>query len=464
MKIIVLNGSPKGDQSVTMQYVHYFGKHLPSLKLKIFNIAERIRSLEKNDTAFEEIIAEISSAQGVLWAFPVYLLLVPSNYKRFIEMIWEKGSKAAFKGKYTTVLTTSIHFHDHIAHNYMNGICDDLGMNFVNGFSADMYDLLKEKERDRLLQFAKQFIEAIQSQIPMPQNYNPLISDSTAYTPCRVSKQIRSERHRIMVLTDEKNEGTNLGKMVNHFVSAVSGNVEVANLHDIDMKGSCIGCLQCSYDNKCVYDGKDAFIPFYNEKIKPAHILVMAGSITDRYLSSRWKQFFDRSFFNNHVPTMASKQLGFIISGPLRQLPNLRQALEGFAEVQRAGVVDFITDEYSDSSIIDGLLNSLAARLIHSAEQDFIRPATFLGIGGQKVFRDDLYIRLRFPFRKDHQYYKKNNFYDFPYKDRKLWARNTFFSLLSRVPAIRKEVYVNRMKSEMIKPLQQILENQKEKR
>ena len=126
--------------------------------------------------------------------------------------------------------------------------------------------------------------------------------------------------------------------------------------------------------------------------------------------------------------------------------------------------MDFITDEYSDSSLIDGLLDSLAARLIHSAQQDFIRPATFLGVGGQKVFRDDLYIRLRFPFRKDHQYYKKNNFYDFPYKNRKFWVRNTFFALLSRIPAVRKEVYENRMTSEMIKQLQQIIENQKEKR
>jgi multimeric flavodoxin WrbA len=53
----------------------------------------------------------------VLWAFPLYYLLVASQYKRFIELIFENNSTAAFKGKYAAVLTTSINFYDHTAHN-----------------------------------------------------------------------------------------------------------------------------------------------------------------------------------------------------------------------------------------------------------------------------------------------------------------------------------------------------------
>ena len=63
----------------------------------------------------------------------------------------------AFKDKYAGVLTTSIHFFDHTAIDYMNGICDDLGMKFVGSYSAAMDDLLKKEERDRLLLFAKGF-------------------------------------------------------------------------------------------------------------------------------------------------------------------------------------------------------------------------------------------------------------------------------------------------------------------
>ena len=44
------------------------------------------------------------------------------------------------------------------------------------------------------------------------------------------------------------------------------------------------------------------YIEFYNAKVRQADILVFAGAIRDRYLSSTWKTFFDRSFFNTHTP------------------------------------------------------------------------------------------------------------------------------------------------------------------
>jgi hypothetical protein len=36
MKIVVLNGSPKGEYSVTLQYVHYIQKKFPGHEWKIF--------------------------------------------------------------------------------------------------------------------------------------------------------------------------------------------------------------------------------------------------------------------------------------------------------------------------------------------------------------------------------------------------------------------------------------------
>src|SRR4030043_2244867 len=120
MKIIVLNGSPKGDLSVTLQYVHFVQKKFPQHELKIVNIASHIKKIEKAEKAFQEIIDEVRSSEGVLWAFPLYYLLVPSQYKRFIELIWERETADVFKDKYTAVLSTSIHFFDHTAHNYRN--------------------------------------------------------------------------------------------------------------------------------------------------------------------------------------------------------------------------------------------------------------------------------------------------------------------------------------------------------
>jgi len=147
MKIVVLNGSPKGNMSVTLQYVLFIRKKFSQHELKIFNIAQEIRKIEGEEKAFQEIIEAVKAADGVLWAFPLYFLLVQSNYKRFIEFIWEREAEAAFKNKYAASLSTSIHFFDHTAHNYINAVCDDLDMRFVGAFSAGMYDLLKTKEQ-----------------------------------------------------------------------------------------------------------------------------------------------------------------------------------------------------------------------------------------------------------------------------------------------------------------------------
>jgi hypothetical protein len=46
MKIIVLNGSPKGEHSITLQYVHFIQKRFPQHELKIIHISKNIKKIE----------------------------------------------------------------------------------------------------------------------------------------------------------------------------------------------------------------------------------------------------------------------------------------------------------------------------------------------------------------------------------------------------------------------------------
>lgn len=458
MKITVLNGSPKGSTSVTMQYVHYIQKKFPEQKLKIFNISERIKKIENEAQYFQDIIEEINNCDGILWASPVYYLLVPANYKRFIELISEKGAEQALHSKYTAFLTTSIHFFDHTAHNYINAICDDFNMKYAGSFSADMYDLRKPEERRRLCLFAENFFNAIENKVNTSINYSPLIHKKFDYKPGEVGKKVDPGGKKILLVTDLENPQSNLGRMIDMFKTAFSAEIETVNLHDLKIIGSCLGCIHCGYENKCVYEGRDDFIGFFDNKIKTADILVCAGAIKDRYLSSKWKTFFDRSFYNNHSPSLDGKQVGFIISGPLRQIPNLRQILDAYVEMQRANPAGVVTDEDGDSERISALLQNFGKCLVQCAEDNYIRPQTFLGVGGTKLFRDDIYGRLRFPFRADHLAYKRLGVYDFPHKKYKIRLQNAIMLSLSKLPAFRKEVN-NRMKKEMIKPLEKVLED-----
>ena len=179
MKIAVLNGSPKGQISVTMQYVHFLQQKFPDTEFKIFDIALKIKKLEKEKKDFQEIIGEISAADAVLWAFPLYFFLVCSQYKRFIELIFERNKTSAFHGKPAASLSTSINFFDHTAHNYINAICDDLEINFFGSYSAEMNDLHKFRERQRLATFGELFIKAIKEGIPVIKNYKPLSAQGT---------------------------------------------------------------------------------------------------------------------------------------------------------------------------------------------------------------------------------------------------------------------------------------------
>ena len=112
LRIVVLAGSPKGETSVTVQYVRYLERVLHAHDLKIVQISQPIKQIESDTDAFDAVIADVADSDLVLWAFPLYFMLVPSQYKRFVELIWERSAEHVFRHKYAAVLTTSIHFFD----------------------------------------------------------------------------------------------------------------------------------------------------------------------------------------------------------------------------------------------------------------------------------------------------------------------------------------------------------------
>ncbi len=436
MKIIVLNGSPKGITSVTMQYIRYMQWKFPQHEIKIINISQKHRKIERDENYFQEIIADVKSADGIIWAFPVYIYLVPSNYKRFIELIRERHAEDAFKDKYTIGLSTSKHFYDHTAHNYIHAICDDLNMRYVDFYSADMYDLNEEDKRKNFILFSEFFFEAIENEIHTSKSYLPVCQNVNAYLPDETKEKLSINNKKIVLLTDCEKEQSNLAGMIEKFRGIFIEEIELINLHDVDIKGPCLACIRCAYDNQCVYKDRDGYVEFYNTKLLNADIIVFAGAIKDRFLSSRWKLFLDRAFYFGHIPELWGKHFAFIVSGPLGQTFNIREIIYAYSEIHRSTLVDIITDEYEDSKEINRLLESLGKRLIKFAEKKFVRPYTTRGVGGAKIFRDMMFSEYRYPFIADHKFYKKHGFYDY----KKPSFLQKFLSLLSMSKGFRKYV------------------------
>lgn len=458
MNIVVLNGSPKGELSVTLQYVRFAARKFPDHTFEIFHIAQTIRKIEKDEKAFNDVLSAVKKADAVLWSFPLYFLLVCSQYKRFIELIFERKQEAVFAGKYTASLSTSVHFFDHTAHNYIHSICDDLSMKYLGAYSPAMYDLMKRAERTRWLGFMGLFLDAVSRQAPAARAYPPLAAREFIYEPGQAKGLADTSGKKILIMKDGQKPSGNIDAMVEALTANFHGPVDVVNLMDIDIKGGCLGCCKCGLDNVCEYDGKDGYKDFYNEKVKKADVVVFAGAIFDRYLSSQWKTYFDRSFFNTHMPTLTGKQIAFVISGPFGQIPNLRQILTTYGEFQEANLASIITDESGEKAQIDALLAELAGSLVRPAAQHYAPPMTFLGVGGRRIFRDEVYGMLRFVFQADHRYYKTHGLYDFPQKNYKARRMNIFMMLMTKIPSVRKK-FLKILKEQMVKPVKLIAEN-----
>jgi hypothetical protein len=264
-------------------------------------------------------------------------------------------------------------------------------MHYVSSFSPHMTDLLKDEGREKLRFFAENFFDAVERGAAIPRRYHPITQVPLAYTPNSTGEKIRTGGKRVVVVTDARPSDDNLNGMIRRFTGALSGDVDVLNLSDVDIAGDCRGCIQCGYDFTCAYEGKDGFIDFYRDKVMTADVVVFAGALRDRYFSADIKRMFDRMFFNTHTPRLPEKQVGFLVSGPLSQLPNLREIMDGFFQVEQSNLVDMISDEYDDSETLDQVIDDFARNVMRAAEAEYIRPPDFLGVGGRKIFRDDIY-------------------------------------------------------------------------
>jgi multimeric flavodoxin WrbA len=444
MKIVVLNGSPKGEHSITLQYLRFLERSSTEHEFVILHISRKIKKLEKDEGYFNEIIGQVNKADMVLWVFGLWVLAVPAQYMRFIELINERKAESAFRDKYTAAISTSIQFYDHTAHNYMRAICEDLEMKYIDGISFYIYDFMKEDKRNDLLLFFQNLVRTQYENLPTSRLFTPIKTGEFKYMPALKQGEIRTDK-KVVILTDRNESKSNLSRMITRFASCFIETPEIIDLNSIHIKGACLGCMKCGYDYNCHYD--DGFRDFYNNKVRKADILVLAGSMSGRYLSSLWKTFFDRAFFWNHTPSLYRKQIAYIISGPISQNHNLVQILEANVTArQSANLVDIISDESADSEKIDGLLDNLALRSVRYAEEGFVRPQNFLGVGGHKIFRDEIFGHIRSVWQADHRYYRKNGYYDFEQKKYGLRIMNFFLLSACRIPGFRKKYYDGIMK------------------
>ena len=443
MNILVVNGSPKGQYSVTLQTINYLMKIYGEHNFEILHAGQRIKALERDFTPAKEALER---ADLIIFSYPVYTFIAPYQLHRFIELIKEKG--ISLKGKAATQFSTSKHFYDVTAHRYIEDNCADLGLNYVRGLSADMDDLLSDKGQKEAKSFFEYVLFSIENGVFEKSRVNATEPKHISVTVPEVNGDEKTGD--VVVLTNCKKDDAQLQRMIERFCAVSKRKTRIINISEYEFKGGCLGCLNCASSGKCVY--KDGFDEFLRGTIQTAQAIVIAFSIKDHYMGADFKLYDDRQFCNGHRTVTMGMPMGYLVSGNYSEEFNLQMIIEGRAEVGNNFLAGVATDENSPDSEID----TLATRLEYALENSYVPPQNFYGVGGMKIFRDLIWL-MQGMMKADHKFYKSHGQYDFPQKKRGTMITMKFLGALVSSPKVKAKMG-NAMTEGMLMPYRKVLE------
>ena len=407
MNILVLNGSPAGKNSITLQTVLYIEKFFPDCSFEILHVGQRIKSLEKD---FAPAASALRKADLLLFSYPVYTFLVPAQLHRFLELIRENGVEV--EGKFASQISTSKHFYDVTAHRFLQDFCDELGLRSVRGLSADMEDLLNEKGRGEALAFFRYVLWSMEHDCSEPRFYK---GDGSCPAPAKADAEVPITEKKpgaVALVTDlSEDEDGRLQALIDRFSRRMDRPVRTVDIGGFPFAGGCLGCFHCAADGTCVY--KDGFDAYLRDNIQAADATVYAFRVKDHSMGYRFKLFDDRQFCNGHRTVTMGKPVGYLVDGSLEHEPNLRMLLEARAQVGG----NFLAGIAADPADPDRSVDQLALTLGYALDQNYQPPQNFYGVGGMKIFRDLIY-QMQGLMQADHRFYKEHGFYDFPQKHR----------------------------------------------
>jgi multimeric flavodoxin WrbA len=442
MRVLILNGSPKGEYSITLQTSLYLEKQYPEHKFQCLHVGQHIRSYEKDFSAAADAIA---GADLIILSYPVYTFIAPSQLHRFIEL--QKASGLDVSGKFVTQITTSKHFYDVTAHKYIQENCQDLGMKYIKGLSADMDDLLTDDGRKA----AKEFFEYVcWSMAHDISEAAPKHTAAPAHLPVGIAAPSQNdEGGDVVIVTDCAKDDKQLHDMVNRFRAVLKHKSRIVNISEYPFRGGCLGCFHCAATGKCIY--KDGFDDYLRSNIQSADAVIYAFSIKDHSMGSVFKAYDDRQFCNGHRTVTMGMPTGYLISGNYLSEANLQMIVEGRSEVGGNFLAGVACDEIDPNAEID----RLAARLDYAIRHKYIQPRNFFGVGGMKIFRDLIWL-MRGLMKADHRFYKEHGLYDFPQKKKGTVLKMYLAGALISSPKLKARIG-NKMNEGMIAPYKKVI-------
>ena len=449
MNILVINGSPKGENSITLQTVRYLEILHPEHTFTVLHAGPKLRALEKDFSSVKKLIEE---ADVLLFSYPVYTFITPYQMHRFIELM--KENQVCVAGKTATQITTSKHFYDVTAHRFIQDNVQELGMNYVRGLSADMEDLTTKKGQEEAKKFFEHFVWCAKQQI-----FEPCYLYNSAPKHMMVSvPEVSADKTDgdVVIITDATKENIQLNTMIARLQAVLPVKSRIVNITDYPLKGGCLGCFHCAADGTCIYT--DGFDTFLRDNIQKADAIIYAFTIKDHSMGSRFKMYDDRQFCNGHRTVTMGMPMGYLISGNYSEEQNLQMIIEGRAQVGGNILAGIATDESEPDTAID----RLAASLLYALEHKNTQPQNFYGVGGMKIFRDLIY-QMQGLMRADYKFFKSHGQFDFPQKKKGTVLGMYLVGAMMNSPKLKSKMG-NKMTEGMLMPYKKVLDDLKAKK
>lgn len=455
MNILVLNGSPKGNYSITLHTVLYLKKLYPQDKFKILHVGQKIRSFEKD---FSEAKTAIEKADVLLFSYPVYTFIAPYQMQKFISLM--KEHQVDVKGKIATQITTSKHFYDVTAHRYIQDNVQEMGMQFIRGLSADMEDLPTAKGQAEAKKYWEHFHWCVEQKIfePCYLKQTEPVHMPVEVPACGVDDKntISSKKSGdVVIVADLTPDNKQLADMIARLQAKLSVKSRIVNIQEYPFKGGCIGCFNCATDGICIY--KDGFDAFLRDEIQKADAIIYAFTITDHSMGTRFKMYDDRQFCNGHRTVTMGMPVGYLISGNYSEEQNLQMILEGRAQVGGNILTGIATDEFEPNEAID----KMAASLEYALEHKNTQPQNFYGVGGMKIFRDLIY-QMQGMMKADYKFFKSHGQFDFPQKKKGTILGMYLVGAMLSSPKLKAKIG-NNMNEGMVMPYRKVIDDVKKK-
>ena len=450
MNILIVNGSPSGKNSITLYTALYLEKLFPGHSFSYLHAAQTIHALQKD---FTPAVEALNKADLILFVYPVYTFIAPSQVHSFVRMMKESIEKGILdvKGKTASQITTSKHFYDITAHNYIRDNCFDMEMNFITGLSADMDDLLKTKGQKQATDWFAHLVWCIGNGIfEHPAFHEDRTLIQQVDVPERTDEPKKDKD--IIILVDSSNTNPTLDAMVSRFRAVVPYSTRVIDLGAFPFKGGCLGCFHCAPEGKCIY--KDGYEDLLRNQIQKTDCIIEAFNIQDHSMGVRFKLYDDRQFCNGHRTVTMGMPTGYIVTGNLDAEENLRMILEGRSQVGGNYITGIANNQTDPGKEVDNLAKNLAYVL----ENGFEQSSNFLGIGGMKIFRDLIYL-MQGMMREDHRFYKSHGLYDtFPQKQRGTIFKMRLVGMLMNNPKLMAKAG-DKMNDVMVGPYRKVVDN-----